>query len=179
MQVEQRGNFEETVTLGASGGPAGSTITFSVNDLPPPYVSVMTVSDIVGGSPGDYTIEITLDQPISPVLFFPKVADYAGGFIVCKQAVEALGNAAIKEWGRVDIWVNNAARLMVKPLIETTDDDWHGLLAANLHGFFYGSRAAARVARRVARRPTQIATKPARPPMRGEAASMTSTALTM
>ncbi len=48
-------------------------------------------------------------------------------------------------WGSLDIWVNNAARLMVKPLIETTDEDWHGLLAANLHGYFYGSRAAARV----------------------------------
>jgi NAD(P)-dependent dehydrogenase (short-subunit alcohol dehydrogenase family) len=32
----------------------------------------------------------------------------------------------------------------VKPVVETTDDDWHGLLAANLHGYFYGCRAAAR-----------------------------------
>ena len=46
--------------------------------------------------------------------------------------------------GGVDIWVNNAARLMVKPLLETTDEDWHGLLAPNLHGYFYGCRAAAR-----------------------------------
>ena len=29
-------------------------------------------------------------------------------------------------------------------VVETTDDDWHGLLAANLHGYFYGCRAAAR-----------------------------------
>ena len=33
---------------------------------------------------------------------------------------------------------------MVKPLLETTDEDWHGLLAANLHGYFYGCRAAGR-----------------------------------
>ena len=32
----------------------------------------------------------------------------------------------------------------MRPLLETTDDDWHGLLAANLHGYFYGCRAAAR-----------------------------------
>lgn len=56
-----------------------------------------------------------------------------------------LSSEAIDRWGSLDIWINNAARLMVKPLIETTDDDWHGLLAANLHGFFYGSREAARV----------------------------------
>jgi NAD(P)-dependent dehydrogenase (short-subunit alcohol dehydrogenase family) len=58
--------------------------------------------------------------------------------------VEALADAAAGEWGGLDIWVNNAARLMVKPLLETTDDDWHGLLGANLHGYFYGCRAAAR-----------------------------------
>src|SRR4029079_857352 len=46
--------------------------------------------------------------------------------------------------GGIDIWVNNAARLMVKPLLDTTDEDWHGLLAANLHGYFYGCRTAAR-----------------------------------
>ena len=33
---------------------------------------------------------------------------------------------------------------MVKPFLELTDDDWHGLLAANLHGYYYGCRAAAR-----------------------------------
>lgn len=57
---------------------------------------------------------------------------------------DELAAAVVDRWGSLDIWVNNAARLMVKPLIHTTDDDWHGLLAANLHGYFYGCRAAAR-----------------------------------
>ena len=46
--------------------------------------------------------------------------------------------------GGIDVWVNNAAGLLVKPFLEMTDEDWHGLLAANLHGYFYGCRAAAR-----------------------------------
>ncbi len=58
--------------------------------------------------------------------------------------VERLAAEATEKLGGIDIWVNNAARLLVKPLLETTDDDWHGLLAANLHGYFYGCRAAAR-----------------------------------
>jgi NAD(P)-dependent dehydrogenase (short-subunit alcohol dehydrogenase family) len=33
---------------------------------------------------------------------------------------------------------------MVRPVVETSDEDWHGLLRANLHGYFYGCRAAAR-----------------------------------
>jgi NAD(P)-dependent dehydrogenase (short-subunit alcohol dehydrogenase family) len=59
-------------------------------------------------------------------------------------AVQALADAAVSELGGIDIWVNNAARLMVKPFLELRDEDWHGLLAANQHGYFYGCRAAAR-----------------------------------
>jgi NAD(P)-dependent dehydrogenase (short-subunit alcohol dehydrogenase family) len=61
-----------------------------------------------------------------------------------RATVESLAETAVARFGRIDIWVNNAARLFVRPLVETTDEDWHGLLAANLHGFFYGCRAAAR-----------------------------------
>jgi NAD(P)-dependent dehydrogenase (short-subunit alcohol dehydrogenase family) len=60
------------------------------------------------------------------------------------EDVERVAAAAVDAFGGIDIWVNNAARLMVRPLLETTDEDWHGLLAANLHGYFYGCRAAAR-----------------------------------
>jgi NAD(P)-dependent dehydrogenase (short-subunit alcohol dehydrogenase family) len=60
------------------------------------------------------------------------------------EHVDRLAAAAVERFGGIDIWVNNAARLLVKPLLETTDEDWHGLLAANLHGYFYGCRAAGR-----------------------------------
>jgi NAD(P)-dependent dehydrogenase (short-subunit alcohol dehydrogenase family) len=58
--------------------------------------------------------------------------------------VERLAAAARERLGGIDVWINNAARLMVKPLLDTTNEDWHGLLAANLHGYFYGCRAAGR-----------------------------------
>jgi len=58
--------------------------------------------------------------------------------------VEELGAKAVAAWGGIDVWVNNAARLMVKPFLDMTDEDWHGLLAANLHGYYYGCRVAAR-----------------------------------
>lgn len=57
---------------------------------------------------------------------------------------ERVAAAATDAFGALDVWVNNAARLMVRPFLELTDEDWHGLLAANLHGYFYGCRAAAR-----------------------------------
>ncbi|MGH2613879.1 MAG: ABC transporter substrate-binding protein, partial [Thermomicrobiales bacterium] len=44
----------------------------------------------------DYTVAITQDPPLSETLFLPKVANYAGGFIVCGQAVEAMGLDAFR-----------------------------------------------------------------------------------
>jgi NAD(P)-dependent dehydrogenase (short-subunit alcohol dehydrogenase family) len=59
-------------------------------------------------------------------------------------AVERLAAEAAERLGGIDVWVNNAARLLIKPFLETTDDDWKTLLASNLHGYVYGCRAAAR-----------------------------------
>ena len=59
-------------------------------------------------------------------------------------AIDDLARRAADAWGGIDVWVNNAARLMVKPIAETSDEDWHGLLRGNLHGYFYGCRAAVR-----------------------------------
>ena len=61
-----------------------------------------------------------------------------------RDAVEGLAERVVAEWGGIDVWVNNAARLLVRPVVETSDQDWHGLLRGNLHGYFYGCRAAAR-----------------------------------
>jgi len=44
----------------------------------------------------DYTVSITVEQALSAVLFLPNIADYAGGFIVCGKAMEAIGDEAFK-----------------------------------------------------------------------------------
>jgi peptide/nickel transport system substrate-binding protein len=53
-------------------------------------------TDMTFEAPDDYTVRIILDKPLSPALFLPKVTDYAGGFVVCKQAVEDLGDEGFK-----------------------------------------------------------------------------------
>ena len=58
--------------------------------------------------------------------------------------VERAADVAVDTFGRLDIWVNNAARLLVKPFLETTEQDWAELLAPNLLGYVWGCRAAAR-----------------------------------
>jgi peptide/nickel transport system substrate-binding protein len=39
---------------------------------------------------GPYTVQVVLEQPLSPTLFFPKFTNYAGGFIVSKKAVQKM-----------------------------------------------------------------------------------------
>jgi peptide/nickel transport system substrate-binding protein len=43
-----------------------------------------------------YTVRITLQKPASPILFLPKLADYGGGFIVSKKAIETMGYEQFK-----------------------------------------------------------------------------------
>jgi 3-oxoacyl-[acyl-carrier protein] reductase len=57
---------------------------------------------------------------------------------------EEIAGAAADAWGGIDVWVNNAARLLVRPFLDTSDDDWHALMRTNVHGYVYGCRAAAR-----------------------------------
>jgi NAD(P)-dependent dehydrogenase (short-subunit alcohol dehydrogenase family) len=57
---------------------------------------------------------------------------------------ERAADAAVDAFGRLDIWVNNAARPLVKPFLETTEDEWRTLLTVNLFGYVWGCRSAAR-----------------------------------
>ena len=51
----------------------------------------------------------------------------------------------VKEFGTVDVLVNNAGMYVVKPLIEQTLDDWNLVMNVNLTSAFVGSREVAKV----------------------------------
>jgi peptide/nickel transport system substrate-binding protein len=56
-------------------------------------------SDYAGmtfANPDPYTFTITLDKPQSTALFYPRVANYAGGYVLCRQAAEKLGPDGLK-----------------------------------------------------------------------------------
>ena len=59
-------------------------------------------------------------------------------------SAELVAGIARDELGGLDFWINNAARLLVRPFLETSDDDWGSLLSSNLLGYVYGCRAAIR-----------------------------------
>jgi peptide/nickel transport system substrate-binding protein len=47
-------------------------------------------------NPDPYTVVVTLDRPLSAALFYPRFANYSGGYILCKQAAEKLGPNGLK-----------------------------------------------------------------------------------
>ncbi len=53
-------------------------------------------SDFTVHKVDDHTCTIVLNHPLSPTLFFGKITAYAGGFIIPKRAVEAMGDKAFK-----------------------------------------------------------------------------------
>ena len=60
---------------------------------------------------------------------------------------DALIDAAMSHFGRVDVLINNAAMVadnVLKPIWEITDDDWESAMSVNLSGAFYCARAAAK-----------------------------------
>jgi 3-oxoacyl-[acyl-carrier protein] reductase len=65
----------------------------------------------------------------------------AMGDMARAETIDAVAAAALERFGGVDILVNNAARRPHKPFLETTDEDWRGVVDLALTGAFRASRA--------------------------------------
>lgn len=60
------------------------------------------------------------------------------------QQVEAIANAALHEFSRIDTWVNNAAVSMYGRIVDVPIEDMRRQMDVNYWGQVYGSRAAVR-----------------------------------
>ncbi len=73
----------------------------------------------------------------------PVVADTTD-----EGAVEALADAAVERFGRIDLWANVAATSIYAPLTDVSMADARRLFEVNVFGYLHGARAALRVFRR-------------------------------
>jgi 3-oxoacyl-[acyl-carrier protein] reductase len=51
---------------------------------------------------------------------------------------------AAEAFGRIDVLLNNAARVIDKPVLDIMEEDWDSVLDVNLKGAFFASQHAAR-----------------------------------
>ena len=58
--------------------------------------------------------------------------------------VDELVTRAVAEFGKLDVMVNNAATLVGKKILETTEEDWDRVMATNAKGVFFGCKRAIR-----------------------------------
>jgi NAD(P)-dependent dehydrogenase (short-subunit alcohol dehydrogenase family) len=58
--------------------------------------------------------------------------------------IAATADAVVAEFGRLDIWINNAGIFPSTPLLDVPDDEWDAVLRVNLRGMFLGAREAGR-----------------------------------
>jgi len=61
---------------------------------------------------------------------------------VCRRAdVERVRDAALRRFGHVDVWVNNAGRGIVRRVLDLSDSDVDEMMAVNLKSALYGAQA--------------------------------------
>jgi NAD(P)-dependent dehydrogenase (short-subunit alcohol dehydrogenase family) len=58
-----------------------------------------------------------------------------------EEDVKKLAQRAMDEYGRIDVWVNNAAITLFGRFEETPPEDWRKVLETNLFGYVSGARA--------------------------------------
>lgn len=58
------------------------------------------------------------------------------------QDVELAAQAAEREFGRIDLWINNAMVSMYSPFIEMTPEEFHHIVDVTFLGTVHGTRAA-------------------------------------
>lgn len=56
--------------------------------------------------------------------------------VVDVKAVEQAVRQTVDKWGRVDVLVNNAAKMTFTPIVDLTIEDWDELMATNLRSAF-------------------------------------------
>jgi NAD(P)-dependent dehydrogenase (short-subunit alcohol dehydrogenase family) len=77
-----------------------------------------------------------------------QIRDRGGDAVFCRadvskaEEVEAAVATAVSHFGKLSVLVNNAAVQIMRPLIDTTEEDWDRIHSVNLKGVFLGCKYA-------------------------------------
>ncbi|MGZ8282245.1 MAG: SDR family NAD(P)-dependent oxidoreductase [Allosphingosinicella sp.] len=97
------------------------------------------MASALGKAGADVIITGRADPGEDPVGRFVKL-DISTG----RGAIEAVADRLWAETGGVDVLFNNAGSVVMRAALETTEEDWDALLAANLSGLFWACQSFGR-----------------------------------
>ena len=112
--------------------------------------AVAIVTGAAGGIGGEVVAQLraagasVVAEDIDPAV--ERLAD-DGTAALCADAADADAarqavDLALTRFGRLDVVVNNAGRFLLKAIVETTDEEWDGLMTTNVRSVFVHCRAA-------------------------------------
>lgn len=126
----QKPNFRTAIITGASRGIGKATaILLGSNQI---NVVVNYRQDAAGAQDAVQTIEKLGGRAIA-----------AQADVSVPAEVTHLFDAAIDQFGRVDILINNAGVLLTKPIADITEGDFDDVFAVNVKGVFFTMKEAA------------------------------------
>ncbi|MDT0202578.1 3-oxoacyl-ACP reductase FabG [Nocardioides sp. AE5] len=142
--------MSETPTAQTATGPRVVVVTGGSRGLGAGIVqSYLDSGDLVATCSRSVTPEVEAWQAAHPDRFFFAPADLA-----VREEADAFVKAAVKQWGRIDVLINNAGVARDGILGTFSDDDIDTVIDLNLKGTLYVTRAVSR--RMLARRSGSI-----------------------
>jgi 2-deoxy-D-gluconate 3-dehydrogenase len=84
------------------------------------------------------------DETISAIEALGRRAVTVTGDMADKETPARLADQTVKEFGRIDILINNAGTIRRAPAVDFSEEDWAAVIEVNLSSVFRLSQAAAR-----------------------------------
>jgi len=107
--------------------------------------AAVVVNDVGGSMSGDGADPSIADQVVAQITQAGGVAIASHDSVGTPKGGQAIVDAAVEHFGRLDAVVSNAGIFQTSPFDELPADDWHRMLNVHLNGSFYLGQPAFRV----------------------------------